>query len=51
MALMAVKTKDELEEQAKAIEPSAECGHYWNKLVMGGASGTFQAQRDGSCVN
>ena len=45
MALMAVKTKEELEEQAIAIEPSGECRHYWNKLVIGGASGTFPAQR------
>ena len=28
VALMAVKTKEELEEQAVAIKPSAECGHY-----------------------
>ena len=28
VALMAVKIKEELEEQAIAIEPSAECGHY-----------------------
>ena len=28
VALMAVKTKEELEEQAIAIEPSAECGNY-----------------------
>ena len=28
VALMAVKTKEELEEQAIAIEPSAERGHY-----------------------
>ena len=27
-----------------AIEPSAERGHYLNKLVMGGAYGTFPAQ-------
>ena len=28
VALMAVKTKEELEEQAIAIESSVECGHY-----------------------
>ena len=49
VALMAVKTKEELEEQAIAIEPSAERGQCLNKLVMGGASGTFLAER-GRCV-